>query len=188
MGVQESGLTLEGLAQRLETLERENAELRNEVVALKGSDTRMHEPAQTSSLVARRDGEAASGFEGRLSRRSLLSKAGVAAAGLVVAGALTQTDIREAKAAQIIGDSNERFRGGVEGTNTASQGYGVMGRATDGWGVDGQADRAGVRGHTTKGIGVEGSGPTGVRGFGTVRAPEGAQGHIGVEGIGATGV
>ena len=32
-------LTLEGLAQRLETLERENTELHKEVAALRGADT-----------------------------------------------------------------------------------------------------------------------------------------------------
>ena len=113
MGTKDNGLTLEGLAKRLEALERENDELRSKVATLEGSGTRRDELAETRSLVPLRDGERASGFEGRVSRRSLLSKAGVAAAGLVVAGALTQTDIREAKAAQIIGDSNQQFRGGA---------------------------------------------------------------------------
>jgi hypothetical protein len=44
MGGEENGLTLQGLAQRLEALERENAELRHEVAALRGSeDTHHHE-------------------------------------------------------------------------------------------------------------------------------------------------
>jgi hypothetical protein len=128
-----------------------------------------------------------SGFEGKVSRRRLLSKAGVAAAGLVVAGALTQRDIREAEAAQVIGDSNIEFRGGVEGTNNAPFGYGVMGRATDGWGVDGQADRAGVRGGNHKGIGVQGTGPTGVSGFGDGQLGSGLTG-VGVKGYGEIGV
>ena len=65
----------------------------------------------------------------------------------------------------------------MEGTNTVQFGYGVMGRATDGWGVDGQADRAGVRGTSFNGAGVQGSGYSGVTGFG-----------LGEEGSGATGV
>ena len=36
MGREDSGLTLQGLAQRLETLERENAELRSKVATLEG--------------------------------------------------------------------------------------------------------------------------------------------------------
>jgi hypothetical protein len=39
MGTPDTGLTLEGLAQRLETLERENARLRDEVAAFRGPDT-----------------------------------------------------------------------------------------------------------------------------------------------------
>ena len=179
MGTKDNGLTLEGLAKRLEALERENDELRSKVATLEGSGTRRDELAETRSLVPLRDGERASGFEGRVSRRSLLSKAGVAAAGLVVAGALTQTDIREAKAAQIIGDSNQSLRGGVEGTNNAQLGFGVIGKATDGWGVDGQADRGGVRGSSLKGVGVQGSGYPGVMGWG--------YGHVGSGGTGVKG-
>ncbi len=95
MGTEDNGLTLEGLAhklealqrenaentQRLETLERENAELRHEVTAPRGSGTRRNAPDEPRSLVPRRDGERASGFEGPVSRRSLLSKAGAAATG-----------------------------------------------------------------------------------------------------------
>ena len=39
MGGVDNGLTLEGLAQRLEALERENARLRDEVATFRGSDT-----------------------------------------------------------------------------------------------------------------------------------------------------
>jgi hypothetical protein len=39
MGAQENGLTLEVLAHKPETLERENAELRQEVAVLRGSGT-----------------------------------------------------------------------------------------------------------------------------------------------------
>jgi hypothetical protein len=152
MGAQDNELTLEGLAQKLETqahrleaLEQENADLRSKVTTPEGSGT------------PREDEESAPAHDGRVSRRRLLSKAGVAAAGLVVAGALTQTDIRQAKAAQLIGDSDAEFRGGVEGSNSNRSGYGVMGRAPNAWGVDGQGGKAGVRGHSTAGYGVEGS-------------------------------
>ena len=37
MGREDSGLALQGLAQRLEALERENAELRSKVATLEGS-------------------------------------------------------------------------------------------------------------------------------------------------------
>jgi hypothetical protein len=108
MGEQENaGLTLEELAQRLEALERENermrsenAELRNKVATLEDSGTRRGELAENRGSDTRRSEEAAAmAFDGQVSRRLLLSKAGAAAAGLVMAGALTQRDIREAKAA-----------------------------------------------------------------------------------------
>jgi hypothetical protein len=188
---EENGLTLEGLAQRLEALERENermrsenAELRSQVATLEGPETPPQKKEDDKPPLELENS--------RVSRRQLLSKVGAAAAGLVVAGALTQRDIREAKAAQVMGDSNEQFRGGVEGTNNAIWGYGVMGRATDGWGVDGQADRAGVRGSSTKGSGVEGHGPTGIHGFGQVQNGTGALGQcsdgFGVQGKGMNGV
>jgi hypothetical protein len=188
---EENGLTLEGLAQRLEALERENermrsenAELRSQVATLEGPETPPQKKEDDKPQLELENS--------RVSRRQLLSKVGAAAAGLVVAGALTQRDIREAKAAQVMGDSNEQFRGGVEGTNNAIWGYGVMGRATDGWGVDGQADRAGVRGSSTKGSGVEGHGPTGIHGFGQVQNGTGVLGQcsdgFGVQGKGMNGV
>ncbi len=77
MGTQDNGLTLEGLAQRLEALERENAELRSKVATLEGSGTRTNGPAETGSLVPHQDGERAVGFEGRVSRRSLLRRRGL---------------------------------------------------------------------------------------------------------------
>ena len=78
MGAQEegNGLSLEGLAQRLETLELENSELRSKVATLEGSQ-----------MPPGDDEEPAPALDGRVSRRGLLSKAGVAAAGLMVAGA-----------------------------------------------------------------------------------------------------
>jgi hypothetical protein len=38
MSVEDNGLTLQSLAQRLETLERENSELRSKVATLEGSE------------------------------------------------------------------------------------------------------------------------------------------------------
>ena len=97
MGAQEegNGLSLEGLAQRLKTLElenermrSENAELRDEVSALRSSGTRGGEMAVLRGSDTSRTGEAASKFAGRVSRRSLLSKAGAAAVAAVAAGTL----------------------------------------------------------------------------------------------------
>ena len=184
MGTEDNGLTLEGLAQRLAALEHENNELRSQVATLGGPET----PPQNKE-----DDKPPLELENsRVSRRQLLSKVGAAAAGLVVAGALTQRDIREAKAAQVIGDATGQFQGGVEGTNNSAFGYGVKGRATDGWGVDGQADRAGVRGGSTIGIGVQGIAPTGMHGFGQGQNGTGVLGEcfdgFGVVGKGKNGV
>jgi hypothetical protein len=96
MGSQENGLTLEALAQRLEALERENAELRGKVDTLEGSDTRRDGPAETISLVPRRDGEGSSGTGGRVSRKAFFGKAGAAAAAAIAAGMLLNP--REARA------------------------------------------------------------------------------------------
>jgi hypothetical protein len=168
---EESGLSLRELAQRLEALERENeqmrsenAELRDKVAALEGL------------RATRRDEEVASEaseIEGRVSRRQLLSKAGVAAAGLVVAGALTQRDIRQAQAAQLIGSSDERNVSAVQGINSAG-GTGVFGKGATG--VRGIGSSKGVLGESTDGFGVQGTGKTGV--YGTSSASE----HSGVYG------
>ena len=110
MGAEDNGLTLEGLAhklealqrensentQRLETLERENAELRHEVTAPRGSGTRRNAPDEARSLVPRRDGERSSQFDGQVSRRALLGKAGAAAVAAMAAGTLMYP--RQAKA------------------------------------------------------------------------------------------
>ena len=90
---EDNGLTLQSLAHRLEALERENermrsknAELRDEVASLNGSKTSQAvEPA----------------FEGRVSRRALLSKAGAAAVAAVAVGTLLNP--REAKATHLDG-------------------------------------------------------------------------------------
>ena len=151
MNVEDNGLTLQGVAQRLEALQHQNAEnaqrlerletlereneqmrsenagLRNEVPALRGSEMR-------------RSAEPASESEVQVSRRWMLRRAGAAAAGLMVAGALTQRGIREAKAAApFVNSTNTANRGAVEGSNESSDGYGVWGNC--------------------KGIGVRGTSP-----------------------------
>jgi len=91
MGAEDNELTLEELAQRLEALERENDALRNEVTKLRGSETP-------------RAGERASECDGQVSRRQVLSKAGAAAVGVVVAGALVLRNPRDAKADHTLHD------------------------------------------------------------------------------------
>jgi hypothetical protein len=118
MDATENGTTSqEGLAKRLEALERENADSRGKVAALEGSR-------------GRRD-------EGRISRRRLLGKAGTAAAGLVVAGALTQRDIRQAKAVTVE-TSGIPETPAVKATNTVG-GTGVYAEGLNGGrGVNGE--------------------------------------------------
>lgn len=176
-----TGLTLENLAQRLEALERENermrsenAQLRSEVaVLLKGSGIRqgVEEPAA-----------AASESEGRISRRRLLGRAGAAAAGLLVAGALTQRDIREAKAA-ITETSHNANVAGVTGINHAG-GAGVKGEA----GFHGSAFRGAVEASNNdpNGYGVQSdSKGIGVRAFGRTHGVFG-HGIVGVAGQSST--
>lgn len=115
MGAQENGLTLEGLAQRLEalqhensenaqrlqTLEQENETLRTKVAILSEPGTRSTEVATLRGSDKHWDGEPASGSaenEERVSRKWLLSKAGAVAVGTVAAGALMLRDPREARA------------------------------------------------------------------------------------------
>src|SRR5829696_6833028 len=97
MGEQSGGLTLEGLAQRLETLteklgglERENETLRTKVAKLSEPGTRSTEVValRDSDIRRSKDGESKSKFEGVVSRRSLLSKAGAAAVAAMAAGTL----------------------------------------------------------------------------------------------------
>lgn len=108
MGAEENGLSLRALAQRLEALERENermrsenAELRHKVSTLEGSGTRRDEVAELRSSDARRNEEYVSEFEGLVSRRSVLSKAGAAAVAAVAAGTLL--NMCEAKAHDVGG-------------------------------------------------------------------------------------
>jgi hypothetical protein len=169
MGGEDNGLTLQGLAQRLKALERENAELRGEVAALRGSDTHLVGEPELSS------------GEGRVSRKWLLSRAGVAAVGVVAAGALTQREIRSAEARNILEqttfEADAPDRGAVEGSNLSFTGYGVWGNThligvlgTGLFGVEGRTSGStgtGVHGiNSTAGDGVlaDSDGGTGVRG------------------------
>lgn len=190
MGTQEdNGLSLEGLAHRLETLERENAELRQEVSALRSSGTSRGEvPALRSSDRRRETGAGSSESAGQVSRRSLLSKAGAAAVAAVAAGTLLNT--REAKALHtnstgitpeyvvtnfvsawnhINGQAGVRGEGnvGVLGISPNDQQAGVKGEGSTGvWGVSSKTSYSGVYGeHTgTSGHGTVGIGKGGLAG------------------------
>lgn len=169
MGTQEhTGLTLQGLARRLEALERENAELRSKVATLEGS-----EPGRIE--------EAASETGGVVSRRALLSRAGAAAVAAVAAG--TILDTREAKANHLGPGISVDFvvtHNEAAGTTAvfgdAPNGEGVVGRGRD-YGVRGTGNHgvlgksstfgfAGVVGDNDRGDGVRGIGKRGVWGFG----------------------
>ncbi len=240
MGGEDNGLTLQELAQRLEglqhenaerlqTLERENAELRHkvatlegsgtrrgEVAALRGSGTRREEVATLRGSDTRLDGESVSEFEGRVSRRSLLSKAGAAAVAAVAAGTLLNT--RQAKAnhfddAEIsadrliahyveskalrVGDpavvayNTASGEGAVHGENSGS-GAGVRGLGGTGvWGSSSTFGHSGVYGqHTgTGGYGVVGDGKgsgSGVLGRNRNATGVRGEGVIGVWGTSST--
>ena len=186
MGGQDNELTLQGLAQRLEMLERENAELRQEVSVLRGSGTRRDEVVALRGSDERQDQEEpVSEFEGRVSRRSLLSKAGAAAVAAVAAGTLLTP--REAKALHFGDDitsnyitthklkalaDNQISFNPIEGRNThnvaaavhaenSGDGPGVRGLGGTGvWGSSSKSGYSGVYGqHTgTSGFGVVGDG------------------------------
>jgi hypothetical protein len=184
MGGQDNGLTLEGLAKRLEALERENerirfenAELRHKVATLESSGTRRGAVPALRGSGPRPEIEAGSSESDALvSRRSLLSKAGAAAAGLVVAGALTQRDIREAKAAPGA-FSSDTDTPAVWATNSSSSaGTGVQGESLNGFGVFGTGV-TGVFGHTDDSdhSGVYGQ-HTGSLGYGIIGDGKGATG------------
>ncbi len=201
MDGQGNGLTLEGLAQRLEalqrenaqnaqrleTLERENAELRRGVSAPRGSGT----PPNANEVVAlrgsdtSRDGEAVSEFEGRVSRRTLLSKAGAAAVAAVAAGTLLNP--REAKANHLgpgidvdYVNAHSDNRTGVKGISTAANGV---------YGYSYEPTAAGVGGGNNFGTGVKGYGETGVHGTSSRTGYSGVYGqHTGeVGGFGVVG-
>ncbi len=215
MGTQDTGLTLEGLAHklerqthRLETLERENTELRSKVATLESSETRRGKAADLGGSGARRDGEWASGFEGRVSRRSLLSKTGAAALAAVTAGTFLYPP-REAKAVHFGDDiesdyitthkllalaDNQISFNPIEGRNThnsaaavraENSGSGPGVRALGGtgvWGSSALEGHSGVYGqHTASGSGVVGDGGGGYAGV-LGRNPTGT----GVRGEGST--
>ncbi len=214
MDERDEGLTLEGLARRLQTLEHENTELRNEVAALRGSGTRRNGPAATRSLVPRRNGERASGYEGVVSRRSLLSKAGAAAVVAVAAGALLP---REANAhtdglenvdahnvwahyvevhrhddvdvSGVLGLTNSSSAASVYGKNDGT-GPGVEGisNGSSGKGVEGTG-RYGVWGESNQAgfYGVTGRNSN-TDGTGVRGVTNNTDGRTGVRGEGATGV
>jgi hypothetical protein len=176
-----NGHTLEGIAQRLEALERENAELRGAVAELGGS--RLSGPDEEPE-------RAPLGLEeGRVSRKGLLSKAGMAAAGLVVAGALTQRDIREAKAAPTIFTTDSANRGAIEATNTSATGFGVYAKSYVGvQDVSIVAGRAGLSGRSegSTGIGIEAQSLNG--GHGILASASDTDEVAGVRATGKTGV
>jgi hypothetical protein len=141
----DDNVTLQALARRLDALERENAELQHKVASLQGP------------RGARRLREPATDPEERVSRRRLLSRAGAAAGGLVIATALTQRNMPEAKAAgPTVFETDTADRAGVEGSNLNASGYGAWGNAP----------RIGVYGTSggANGVGVKGVGDTGVLG------------------------
>lgn len=170
MGKEDAGLSLRGLAERLEALEgenermrSENAELRGEVAALKGAATREEGPALRKAPEGPgREGAARplSGSGVAVSRRAMLTKVGAAAVAALGAGVLLVP--REAEAAQLVGDGDP----GVRGIGTANGGVGVRGEiqsGINGHGVFGRGDGdnwVGVYGinSSSGGIGVYGSG------------------------------
>ncbi len=222
MGAQrENGLTLEALAKRLEALteklgglERENArmrseseqmrsenaELRHKVSTLEDSGTRRSEVASLGGSEPHLNGEPVSVLEGRVSRRSLLSKAGAAAVAAVAAGTLLDARVAEAhhggttyikadgvSAHYVTARSEEAFAAAVRARNDNLHAAGVEGDSSNG---------IGVRGDSDFGIGVYGSGKiAGVLGNNFSRAGNDAFGvkgeapdAIGVRGIGQAGV
>ena len=213
-----NGLTLEGLAHRLETqaqklealehenerMRSENSELRDEVSALRGSGTRGGEMAVLrGSDTTRRTGQAASEFAGRVSRRSLLSKAGAAAVAAVAAGTLLGT--REAKASHFATSLIEadlirtHFIDAASATGfpamsawTSSNTDAALSATNAGSKPAIRADNAGgghgVLSLATNGTGVEGRGVIGVWGLSVHGGQAGVYGqHINEAGPGVVG-
>jgi len=115
MSEQKGGrLSLEELARRLEALRRENEQMRSENAELRGE--------ASAGSDRRRGKEIASGFEGRMSRRAFLGKAGAAAVGAVAAGTLL--DQREAEAAQAA--DLRRFYAGIKSSTNVEDEFGGM--------------------------------------------------------------
>jgi hypothetical protein len=199
---EDNALTLEGLAQklhtqtlRLETLERENAELRHKVATLESSSTHRDELAQNRGSDTPRDGEevpASEELAGRLSRRALLSKAGAAAVAAAAAGTLLHP--REAKANHIYGSNTRSPTVSANQVNThtlvaENQGNirtaAVSGRSTESqangvWGRTGATDYAAVKGEHQ---GLQGNG---VSGYGRGQSAAGVFG-VNDDGYGVAG-
>jgi hypothetical protein len=197
---EDNGLTLKGLAHRLEALERENERIRSEnaqlwgeLSALRGLGTHRGEVVTLRGSDTPRDAEdPATEFAGRVSRRSLLSKAGAGAVAAVAAGTLLNANAREAKAgtdffdtvwcADLIAD-----KGGVRTTHT-SGGRAVWAQNTRGTNPTVDAE------HKGSGVGVLGTGVIGVRGHSSTKGQAGVYGWNmvpngpGVAGRGVIGV
>jgi hypothetical protein len=190
MGSEDNGLTLKGLAQRLEALERENAKLRSKVATLEDSGARRSEVATLRGSGTHQPEEPAPEpvleSAGRVSRRWLFSRAGAATLGVVAAGVLTQRDVREAQATPTSFTTDTSERGAVEGTNTSEGGYGVWGNSSF-VGVYGTGAYIGVWGKANPesigGIGVAGNG----EGKGVQGVAESGQGVLGRSNSGTTG-
>ena len=91
-------------------------------IMLRGSRTRRGEDPALIGSDRRRDKEYPSEFEGGMSRRAFLGKAGAAAVGAVVAG--TMLDQREAEAAQAT--DLERFYAGIKSNTEVEYEFGGM--------------------------------------------------------------
>jgi hypothetical protein len=153
MGAEDNGLSLEGLAKRLETLERENAALRHKVATLESLETRWTE------------GEATTQLDGRVSRRALLSKAGAAAVAALAAGTLLNP--RQAKAnhynpgIQVNSVDTHRVQAIQEANNYAVSGlnnsnFGAVEGFNNGSGPGVYGNNFNLRGPGVKGVGVIG--------------------------------
>jgi hypothetical protein len=162
----------------------ENAELRDEVAQVRGSGTRRDEVAALSGSQISQAVEPAPAFEGRVSRRALLSKAGAAAVGLVAAGALTQRDIRHAQATPTVFQTTTADRGAVEAVNSSSTGIGVLGYSTIG--VRGEGTKAGVFGLTDQTGNAGVSGVNTLSGYGVLADGKGPE-YAGVLGRNSDG-
>ncbi len=182
----ENAQRLETQARRLQMLERENAELRHEVSALRASGTGRNEVAKSTGSEARLDGKLASVLEGRVSRRSLLSKAGAAAVAAMAAGTLLKP---QGARAHDLGDTvtaNHMYTHTLTAdidADMAADGWAVQGTNPKGTGVWGKSAWTGYGGvygqHTgSMGYGVIGDGK-GANGAGVIGKNSGG---VGVEG------
>jgi hypothetical protein len=212
MDGQGNGLTLEGLAQRLEALERENTELRSKVATLEGSGTRStrreeRQAREKGPHTKRRSAgeEGTPAFDARVGRRSVLSKAGAAAVAAMAAGTLLGSP-RQAKAhtatntidADTVNahyiravpheNSGRALHAEIYGTSSAVLGW----NRHSGAGVDAYSESgSGVNayGGGEHEAGVKGEGYTGVWGLTSRTSHAGVYGeNTGTSGIGTVGI